>query len=94
MQHAAVTVCAGYDTTLRVLHQGRELEAKLLRKGPQPLPLDDEKSVHRTLEKAKREQARRTPKPARTHPWRELARQAVALAEAKRQGVSGAAVPA
>ena len=94
LRHAAVTLCAGYDGKLTVLYQGRELEAKRLLEGPPPVALDDAKSVHRTVERAKREQARRAWTAGRNHPWRKMARQAVVLAEAKRQAVSGAASPA
>ena len=94
LRHAAVTLCAGYDGRLTVLYQGRELEAKRLLEGPPPVALDDAKSVHRTVERAKREQARRAWTAGRNHPWRKMARQAVVLAEAKRQAVSGAASPA
>ena len=87
LRHAAVTLCAGYDGKLTVLYQGRELEAKRLLEGPPPVALDDAKSVHRTVERAKRGQAWT----AGRHPWRKMARQAVVLAEAKRQAVSGAA---
>ena len=93
LRHAAIMLCAGYDGRLMVLYQGRELEAKRLLGGLPPVALDDDKSVHRTVERAKREQARRAWTPGRNHPWRKMARQAVVLAEAKRQAVSGAAIP-
>lgn len=93
LQHAAVTVCSHYDAPLTVLYQGRELAAKRLLEGPPPVALNDAKSVNRTVQRAKREQAKRTWTPGRNHPWRKMARQAVALAEAKRQAVSGAASP-
>lgn len=89
LQHAAVTVCAGYDGKLTVLYQGRELEAKRLLEGPPPVALNDAKSVDRTVERAKRQQAQRTWTPGRNHPWRKMARQAAA----KRQAVAGAARP-
>ncbi len=88
LRYAAVTVCALYDGPLRVLHQGRELAAKQLVEGPPPLPVDDEKSVQRTVQRVRQEQARRIRKPHRKHIWRKMAREAVALAEAKRQGLS------
>ena len=84
LRHAAVTLCAGYDGKLTVLYQGREFEAAAGRAATGGFGRRQECTSY-----AKREQARRAWTAGRNHPWRKMARQAVA--EAKRQTVSGAA---
>lgn len=82
LRGAAVTLCEGYDGTLTVLREGRELEARLLGEGPPPVALDDEKSVNARVEAALRRPAIQ---PAGNHPWRAMARAAANMAEAQRQ---------
>jgi len=49
---------------------------RLLAEGEPPAPLDDEKSIHHTVEQVKRAQAAQpTHKPAPDHPWRKALRE-------------------
>lgn len=78
LRGAAVTVCEGFNDSTRVLHKGRPLPYRLLAHGEPPAPLDDEKSVHHTVDQAKRQQAARPAyKPPLDHPWNRMARIAV-----------------
>ena len=72
-----VTVCKAFDGKITVLHDGHVLESRLLAKGEQPIPIESEKGVHGSVEKAK-ERQRKNPghKPAPDHPWNRLARTA------------------
>lgn len=47
-----VTVGAAFDGTITLLYQGRALAYRLLAEGSPPIPLDDTKSLHRTLDQA------------------------------------------
>ena len=58
LRGARVTVCERYGQELAVLRNGRELSCRLLAEGPAPIPVDDEKSVNRTVDLALRQQAR------------------------------------
>ena len=58
LRGAKVTVCERYGQELAVLRNGRELSFRLLAEGPAPIPVDDEKSVNRTVDLALRKQAR------------------------------------
>ena len=72
LRKAAVTVCEGFDGTITVLRKGHPLTYRLLAEGEPPAPLDDEKSVHRSVEQAKaKQQKKSTNKPAIDHPWRQ-----------------------
>lgn len=52
---------------------------RILTDGQPPIPLDDEKSLHHTVEQAKAEQAEKpTWKPAPDHPWKRMTNIAVA----------------
>ena len=71
LRGATVTVCAAFDGTVTLLHDGRLLPTRLFAKGMPPIPLDDEKSLSRTLEQAQKAQAARPAhKPAPDHPWK------------------------
>ena len=71
LRGAAVTVCKGFDGTVTVLRDGRELPVRLLGEGEEPLPVEDEKTVRLRVDRAKAaQQARRNWKPAPDHPWR------------------------
>lgn len=71
LRKAAVTVCEAFDGNATVLHEGRPLPYQLLAEGEPPIPLDDEKSLHHTVDQAKRKQALKPAyKPAPDHPWR------------------------
>ena len=71
LRGAAVTVCKGFDGTVTVLRDGRELAVRLLAEGEDPLPVEDGKSVRLRVDRAKAEQQSRPGwKPAPDHPWR------------------------
>lgn len=78
-----ITVCEGFDQTITLLHKGQPLSWRLLAAGEKPVPLDDEKSVHQTVEAAKGRQAQQR-KPPPDHPWNRMSRIAAAQAVAKR----------
>ena len=66
----SVTVCEAFDGTVTLLYEGSALPYRLLREGEPPIPLDDEKSVHHTVDHTKaKQQTRSTWKPAPDHPW-------------------------
>ena len=69
---AAVTVCKAFDGSVTVLRDGRELPVRLLARGEEEAPVEDEKSVRPRVDRAKAEQrSRPTWKPATDHPWRQ-----------------------
>lgn len=75
LRKAMVTVCEAFDGGVTVLHEGRSLPYQLLAEGEHPIPLDDEKSLHHTVDQAKHEQALKPAyKPAPDHPWRRRAK--------------------
>lgn len=79
LRGAAVTVCQSFDGTVTLLHQGRHLPYRLLAEGEPPIPLDDEKSLHHTVDQAKAKQAAKPAwKPAPDHPWKRMAKIAAA----------------
>lgn len=72
LRRASVTVCEDFGGNVTVLHQGRSLTYRLLAQGESPAPLDDEKSVHQSVDKAKARQAMKPAyKPPPDHPWRQ-----------------------
>jgi transposase len=72
LRKARITLCEAFDGTVTLLHQGRPLPYRLLAAGEPPAPLDDEKSVHHTIDQTKAKQASRPAyKPAPDHPWRQ-----------------------
>ena len=71
LRGAQITVCEAFDGSVTLLYQGRALPYRILNEGEPPIPLDDEESIHATVEKAKTIQLnRRTHRPAPDHPWR------------------------
>lgn len=71
LRGAQVTVCEAFDGTVTLLHKGHSLTYHVLSEGEPPIPLEDEKSLHQTVDDAKaRQQAEPTRKPAPDHPWR------------------------
>lgn len=71
LRGARVTLCVAFDGAVTVLYKGQTLSFRILAEGEQPIPLDDEKSVHHGVEQAKQRQAARPAyKPAPDHPWR------------------------
>jgi hypothetical protein len=82
LHRAAVTVCEAFDGAVTVLHSGHTMPYRLLDEGQPPIPLDDEKSIHHTVDQAKARQAAKPDyKPAPDHPWKRSARIAVARAD-------------
>lgn len=72
LRRAPVTVCETFDGAVSVLHRGQLLAHRLLAQGTPPASLDDEKSVHHSVDQAKARQARKPSyKPAADHPWRQ-----------------------
>ena len=71
LRGAAVTVCKAFDGSVTVLRDGRELPVRLLAEGEEAVPVEDEKTVRRRVDRAKAEQRSRPAyKPAPDHPWR------------------------
>lgn len=70
LRHALVTVCENFQGEITVLHDSRELGCEKYVDGPEPLPLDDEKSVHERVENARFDlRSKFYVKPAADHPW-------------------------
>ena len=70
LRGAQVTVCKAFDGSVTVLRDGRELPVRLLAAG-EAVPVEDEKTVVRCVDRAKAEQrSRPTYKPRPDHPWR------------------------
>ena len=59
LRGARITVCEAFDGTLTLLHQDKVLDYSILQEGERPIPLDDEKSVHHTVDQARILQAQR-----------------------------------
>lgn len=73
LRGAKVTVCEPAVGEVTVLHKGRSLAYRLLAQGEPPAPLDDEKSVHHSVERAKAAQQQRPAyKPPADHPWKQI----------------------
>ncbi len=71
LRGARVTLCEAFDGTVTVLHAGHTLDYRILATGEPPIPLDDEKSLHHSVDQAKaRQQANPKYKPPVDHPWR------------------------
>ena len=71
LRGAEVTICEAFDGAVTLLYEGRPLPYRILNEGEPPIPLDDEKSIHATVDQAKCVQlVRPTHKPAPDHPWR------------------------
>ncbi len=71
LRGAIVTVCEPFNSQVTVLRKGKPLTYRLLAEGDPPAPLDDEKSVHHSVDNAKAVQAKRSRlKPRPDHPWK------------------------
>ena len=57
LRGAAVTVCDAFGAGVKVLHQGKALDFRILAEGEAPVALDDEKSVQRTWMRPRRASA-------------------------------------
>ena len=70
LRSSPVTVCEDFDGRLSLLSQGKPLDYRIFAQGQPPIPLDDEKSLHRTVDTARASQRKRPRhKPAPDHPW-------------------------
>lgn len=71
MSHANITVCEGFDGTVFLLYQGRQLEYSTYQKAQRLQPVENEKTVNLRVNQALEKQAERAEwKPAQDHPWR------------------------
>ena len=71
LRGARVTVCEGFDGSVRLLCKGRELPHRALGDGEPPVPVADGKTVSSLVADADgRQSRRRSWKPAPDHPWR------------------------
>ncbi len=83
LRGARVTLCEPFKGEPTVLYQNTVMPYRRLARGEAPIPLDDEKSIHHTLDQAKRNQAARPNyKPAPDHPWRKGTAEKERLSEA------------
>ena len=70
LRSSPVTVCEDFDGRVTLLCQGQTLDDRILAQGPTPIPVDDEKSLHRTVDTARGLQRKRPKyKPSPDHPW-------------------------
>ncbi len=53
LRHSVVTVCENFDGEINVLYDGKALGWEKYVDGPEPIPLDDEKSVHERVDNAR-----------------------------------------
>jgi len=64
-----VTICEHYDGRVSMLVNGEALGYKVFKRGEQPKPTEDEKTINHRVDKAINQQAYK-PKPS--HPWKRL----------------------
>jgi hypothetical protein len=84
LRGASLTVCEAFDGAITLLHKGQVMAYQILAEGQPPIPLDDEKSLHHTVDQAKAKQADKPAwKPAPDHPWKRMAKIAVAQANSQ-----------
>ena len=68
-------MCEAFDGHLTLLCQGKTLDYRVLAESQAPVPLDDQKSLHRTVDSAHALQRKRPKyKPSPDHPWNRWAR--------------------
>ena len=73
LRGSTVTVCESFDGPISLLCQGKTLDYRVLAQGQPPIPTDDEKSLCRTVDKARSLQRKRPRyKPSPDHPWNPL----------------------
>ncbi|WP_288821796.1 ISNCY family transposase [uncultured Leclercia sp.] len=71
LRHAIVTVCENFNGEITVLYESRPLGYEKYVDGPEPIPLDDEKSVHERVDNARYNlRSKYYVKPAADHPWK------------------------
>lgn len=65
-----MTVCENFEGQIAVLYEGKALGWEKYVDGPEPIPLDNEKSVHERVDNASFElRSKYYIKPAADHPW-------------------------
>ena len=70
LRHVIVTVCENFNGEITVLYESRPLGYEKYVDGPEPIPLDDEKSVHERVDNARFDlRSKYYVKPAADHPW-------------------------
>lgn len=70
LRHAIVTICENFNGEITVLHESRPLGYEKYVDGPEPIPLDDEKSEHERVDNARYDlRSKYYVKPAADHPW-------------------------
>lgn len=70
LRNSAVTVCESFEGEITVLYDGKELGWEKYVDGPEPIPLDDEKSVHERVDNARIDlRSKYYVKPKADHPW-------------------------
>ena len=71
LRNARVIVCERPTGEIAILYKGRELDYTTFKKGERPAPIEDEKSLNKRVDAARKAQARRKRwKPKPDHPWR------------------------
>lgn len=71
LRRSQVTVCLASNGEVTVLHQGKGMPYRVLAEGEPPIPVDDEKSLHLTVDQARaRQVASPAYRPPPDHPWR------------------------
>ena len=71
MRNGKVTVCEDFGGGVTILYKGRVLPYRVLAEGEPPIPLDDEKSVHATIQRVREAQFKRPAyKPPLDHLWK------------------------
>ena len=53
MRNGKVTVCEAFDGDVTVVYQGQTFRYRVLAGGEPPIPLNDEKSTHATIQRCK-----------------------------------------
>lgn len=71
LRGAQITVCEGFDKSVLLLHQGKNLPYRLFSKGQRPISMADEKTLQKKVDQTKRNQLKRPAnKPKPDHPWK------------------------
>jgi len=71
LRGALVTVCESFNNNVKILHKGRTLSYRTLKKGEKPMPVISEKEIQAQVDLALRKQSLNPiKKPAPDHPWR------------------------
>ncbi|HIE87922.1 MAG TPA: ISNCY family transposase [Gammaproteobacteria bacterium] len=63
------TICEHYDGRVNILANGEQMTYKVFKRGEQPKPVEDEKTLNHRVDQAVQQQS---PKPKATHPWKKI----------------------